>query len=62
MDHLPSLENLTSNGLVIAGSLIIIISYLFNLVAKRYSIPSVLLLIFLGLGLKGLCMPSCLSN
>ena len=54
MDHLPSLENLTSNGLVIAGSLIIIISYLFNLVAKRYSIPSVLLLIFLGLGLKGL--------
>jgi NhaP-type Na+/H+ or K+/H+ antiporter len=53
MDHLPSLENLSSNGLVIAGALIIIISYLFNLVAKRYSIPSVLLLIFLGLGLKG---------
>lgn len=54
MDHLPTLENFTSNGLVIIGSLIIIISYLFNLVAKRYSIPSVLLLIFLGLGLKGL--------
>jgi len=53
MDHLPSLENLSSNGLVIAGSLTIIVSYLFNLVAKRYSIPSVLLLIFLGLGLKG---------
>jgi len=54
MDHLPTLENFTSNGLVIIGSLIIIISYLFNLLAKRYSIPSVLLLIFLGLGLKGL--------
>jgi NhaP-type Na+/H+ or K+/H+ antiporter len=44
----------SSNGLVIIGSVIIIISYLFNLVAKRYSIPSVLLLILLGLGLKGL--------
>ena len=44
----------SSNGLVIIGSIIIIISYLFNLVAKRYSIPSVLLLILLGLGLKGL--------
>ncbi len=54
MEHVPSLENFSSNGLVIVGALIIIISYLFNLVAKRYSIPSVLLLIFLGLGLKGL--------
>ncbi|TFH28511.1 MAG: sodium:proton exchanger [Bacteroidia bacterium] len=54
MDHLPSLENFSSNGLVIIGSLIIIISYLFNLLAKRYSIPSVLLLIFLGLGMKGI--------
>jgi len=44
----------SSNGLVIIGSIIVIISYLFNLVAKRYSIPSVLLLILLGLGLKGL--------
>jgi NhaP-type Na+/H+ or K+/H+ antiporter len=44
----------SSNGLVIIGSVIVIISYLFNLVAKRYSIPSVLLLILLGLGLKGL--------
>jgi len=48
----PSL--FSSNGLVIIGSIIIIISYLFNLVAKRYSIPSVLLLILLGLGLKSL--------
>ncbi len=44
----------SSNVLVIAGSLIIIISYLFNLVAKRYSIPSVLLLIILGVALHGL--------
>ena len=48
------MEHLGSNGLVIIGSLIIIISYLFNLVAKRYSIPSVLLLIVLGVILKGL--------
>jgi NhaP-type Na+/H+ or K+/H+ antiporter len=43
----------SSNGLVIIGSLIIIVSYLFNLVAKRYNIPSVLLLIILGLLLHG---------
>ena len=43
----------SSNGMVIIGSLIVIISYLFNLVAKRYSIPSVLLLILLGMALHG---------
>ena len=48
------MEHFDSNGLVIIGSLIIIISYLFNLVASRYSIPSVLLLIVLGVVLKGL--------
>jgi len=48
------MEHFDSNGLVILGSLIIIISYLFNLVASRYSIPSVLLLIVLGVTLKGL--------
>jgi cell volume regulation protein A len=48
------MEHFDSNGLVILGSLIIIISYLFNLVASRYSIPSVLLLIVLGVVLKGL--------
>lgn len=48
------MEHFNSNGLVIIGSLIIIISYLFNLVASRYSIPSVLLLIVLGVALKGL--------
>jgi len=46
------MEHFNSNGLVIIGSLIIIISYLFNLLARRYSIPSVLLLIVLGLILK----------
>jgi len=46
------MELFNSNGLVIIGSLIIIISYLFNLVASRYSIPSVLLLIILGVALK----------
>jgi potassium/hydrogen antiporter len=46
------MEQFDSNGLVIIGSLTIIISYLFNLLASRYSIPSVLLLIILGLGLK----------
>ena len=48
------MEHFDSNGLVIVGSLIIIISYLFNLAASRYSIPSVLLLIVLGVALKGL--------
>jgi NhaP-type Na+/H+ or K+/H+ antiporter len=42
------MEHFDSNGLVIIGSLIIIISYLFNLLASRHSIPSVLLLIILG--------------
>ncbi|WPP51330.1 cation:proton antiporter domain-containing protein [Catalinimonas niigatensis] len=37
---------------VIATSLIIILSYLFNVIAKKTNIPSVLLLIILGIGLK----------
>ena len=48
------MEHFSSNGLVIIGSLIVIISYLFNLLARRYSIPSVLLLIFLGMALHGI--------
>ena len=48
------MEHFSSNGLVIIDSLIVIISYLFNLVAKRYSIPSVLLLIMLGMAAHGL--------
>jgi len=47
------MEHFSSNGLVIIGSLIVIISYLFNLLASRYSIPSVLLLIVLGMALHG---------
>lgn len=37
---------------VIAASLIIIFSYLFNIISKKTNIPSVLMLIILGLGLK----------
>jgi len=48
------MEHFGTNGLVIVGSLVIIISYLFNLIANRYSIPIVLLLIILGVILKGL--------
>lgn len=47
------MEYFSSNGLVIIGSLIVILSYLFNLLASRYSIPSVLLLIVLGIALHG---------
>ncbi len=37
---------------VIATSLVIILSYLFNLISKKTNIPSVLLLVILGIGLK----------
>ena len=37
---------------VIAASLIIIFSYLFNLISRKTNIPSVLMLIVLGIGLK----------
>lgn len=39
-------------GFVIAVSVIVILSYFFNIIAHRTNIPSVLLLIFTGLGLK----------
>jgi cell volume regulation protein A len=52
----------SSNGLVIIGSLIVIISYLFNLVARRYSIPSVLLLILLGMTLHGVVSTTGLES
>lgn len=39
-------------GFVIAISVIIILSYFFNLIAQRTNVPSVLLLIFTGMGLK----------
>ena len=51
---LASNSGFSSNGLVIVGSLIVIISYLFNLIARRYSVPSVLLLILMGMLLHGI--------
>ncbi len=53
MTILSSLTQFSSNGMVIIGSLIVIISYLFNLIANRFSIPSVLLLILLGMAMHG---------
>ena len=38
--------------LIIGASLIVIISYLFTLISRRTNIPSVLLLMFLGFGIK----------
>ncbi len=59
---LSSASLFSSNGLVIIGSLIVIISYLFNLVARRYSIPSVLLLIVLGMVLHGVVSATGLKS
>ena len=41
------------NIIIIIASSLLIISYLFGLIAKRTSFPSVLLLIFLGMGMSG---------
>ena len=38
--------------LVIAASVLVILSYFYNLIAKRYNIPSVLLLIITGIVIK----------
>ncbi len=48
LTFLTALAPFSSLGLLIIGSVIVIISYLFNLIASRFSIPSVLLLILLG--------------
>ena len=47
-----NLNEINSYWYVIGASVIIIISYLFNLVSKKWSIPSVLLLIALGIVLR----------
>ena len=47
-----SLEDLGVYSIVIGGSLIIILSYFANLLAKRTSIPSVLVLIAMGIGIR----------
>jgi cell volume regulation protein A len=52
----------SSNALVIIGSLTVIVSYLFNLVARRYSIPSVLLLILLGILMHGVVAATGLES
>lgn len=44
-----NLDDINSYWYVIGASVIIIISYLFNLISKKWSIPSVLLLIILGI-------------
>ena len=49
---LSSLAPFSSIGFLILGSLIVIVSYLFNLIATRFSIPSVLLLILLGVAFQ----------
>lgn len=46
------LSEISSYGYIIGGSLIIIISFFFNILAKRTNIPSVLLLIVLGILIK----------
>ncbi len=47
------METINSYVLIISASVIIIISYFFNLISKKTNIPSVLLLITLGLLIKG---------
>ena len=44
-----NLDEISSYSYVIGASVIIIISYFFNIISKKWSIPSVLLLIVLGL-------------
>jgi NhaP-type Na+/H+ or K+/H+ antiporter len=46
------LVDINAYWLVIGASLIIIVSYFFNLISKKWSIPSVLLLIALGIALR----------
>ena len=43
------MENLSSYGLIIIFSLTIILSYFFNLMSSRSGVPSVLMLILLGM-------------
>ncbi|MBT3207478.1 MAG: hypothetical protein HN704_14985 [Bacteroidetes bacterium] len=46
------MEILNTYSIIISASLIIIISYLFNIISARTNIPSVILLIVLGIVLK----------
>ncbi len=40
--------------LIIAGSIVIILSFFFNILSKKTNIPSVIMLIALGIGIKGI--------
>lgn len=46
------MENLSSYNLIIGVSIIIILSFLFNSISKKTNIPSVLMLIVLGIGIN----------
>ena len=46
------MEHFDSYAMIIAASVIILISFLFVAIAKRTNIPSVLLLIGLGVGIQ----------
>ncbi len=46
------MENIDYYSIIIAGSLIVIVSFLFSGFARRTNIPSVLMLIGLGIGIK----------
>ncbi len=48
------MEHFDSYAIIIAASVIILISFLFVAIAKRTNIPSVLLLIGLGVGIQHL--------
>jgi len=47
-----SADDINAYGLVIGGSAVVILSYFANLLAKRTNIPSVLVLIAMGIGLR----------
>ena len=47
-----SFDDLGIYGIVIGGSAIIILSYFANLLAKKTNLPSVLVLIAMGIGIK----------
>ena len=51
---LSSIEDLGAYSIVIGSSLIIILSYFANVLAKRTNIPSVLVLIAMGIGIRQL--------
>jgi NhaP-type Na+/H+ or K+/H+ antiporter len=46
------MEDLNSHIVIIAVSLVVIISYVFNLISHKTNVPSVLLLILLGIGIR----------